>query len=82
MKKNDKNGRQPKSNQRRRKGQAVGRGLFSRFDRDKDGDVTRDESPERLKSNFDRIDTNGDGKLTRAEFEAALKRREQKPKGK
>jgi Ca2+-binding EF-hand superfamily protein len=34
------------------------------MDRDKDGAISKDEAPDRLKQNFDRIDSNNDGKVT------------------
>jgi Ca2+-binding EF-hand superfamily protein len=37
---------------------------FGRMDRDKDGAISKDEAPDRLKQNFDRIDSNNDGKVT------------------
>ncbi len=66
----------------RRKGNdgSAQRKLFDQFDRNKDGRLTPDEAPKRVKSRFARIDVNGDGQLTRQELEAAMKRREQKSK--
>lgn len=37
---------------------------FSKMDRDKDGAISKEEAPERLKQNFDRVDSNKDGKIT------------------
>jgi len=37
---------------------------FGRMDRDKDGAISKDEAPDRLKQNFDRVDSNKDGKVT------------------
>jgi Ca2+-binding EF-hand superfamily protein len=41
--------------------------FLKEYDRNKDGFLTRDELPERLRHNFDRMDTNNDGKLSREE---------------
>jgi len=38
-----------------------------RFDRDRDGRVSRNEAPEQLKESFDRIDTNDDGFIDKDE---------------
>jgi Ca2+-binding EF-hand superfamily protein len=75
-------GRQRKGNQKTGQGQPRRSRLFDRFDKNKDGRMTRDESPERLRSSFDRLDTNGDGVLTPPELQAAAKRREQRSKRK
>ncbi|MEC7557455.1 MAG: EF-hand domain-containing protein [Planctomycetota bacterium] len=45
--------------------------LFSRFDKDGDKALSKDELPEALKSRFDGIDTNKDGKCDLKEFTAA-----------
>lgn len=52
--------------------------FFERLDANGDGHITRDEAPQRMKSNFDRIDSNGDGKLTQSELQQAMRRRQQK----
>ena len=44
--------------------------LFKRCDKNKDGTLSREEFPERVKRLFDRIDANGDGVLTLAEDRA------------
>jgi Ca2+-binding EF-hand superfamily protein len=43
--------------------------FIKRFDKNRDGTLTRDEVPPFLAQRFDKIDTNGDGKLDRAEIE-------------
>jgi Ca2+-binding EF-hand superfamily protein len=42
--------------------------FFEEYDRNKDGFLTRDELPERLRANFDKIDANKDGKLSKDEL--------------
>lgn len=61
----------------RQKGRA---GLFDRFDRNEDGFISRNETPDRTKGNFGQIDSNGDGKLSRQEMMEAAGRRSKKPK--
>jgi acetyl esterase/lipase len=46
---------------------------FDRFDANKDGKVTRDEVPERLRERFDAIDANKDGSITTEEQRAYLR---------
>ncbi len=46
--------------------------FINRFDKNKDGVVSRDELPPRMSRVFDRADTNGDGKLDRDEVERML----------
>lgn len=43
---------------------------FRRLDRNQDGALTKEETPERLRPTFDSMDVNQDGVLTRAEFAA------------
>lgn len=53
------------------------------MDADKDGRLTREELPERLRANFDRVDVNRDGHISKEEHAAVLKRlRQQAPAGK
>lgn len=47
--------------------------FIKRFDKNKDGYLTKDELPPRLAQGFDRADTNGDGKLDRKEVAEMLK---------
>jgi Ca2+-binding EF-hand superfamily protein len=55
--------------------------LFSRFDKNKDGKLTKDEVPERLWEHISKADTNHDGAVTKEELEAAAKKmREQRGK--
>jgi acetyl esterase/lipase len=50
--------------------------LFSRWDRNGDGKLSRDELPEQARPNFDRVDADGDGVISRDEHAAFLKRRQ------
>jgi acetyl esterase/lipase len=52
--------------------QPPGGNPFDRFDANKDGKVTRDEVPERLRERFDSIDANKDGLITPEEQKAFL----------
>ncbi|MDA4132914.1 MAG: hypothetical protein OK454_07295, partial [Thaumarchaeota archaeon] len=52
--------------------QPPGGNPFDRFDSNKDGKVTRDEVPERLRERFDSIDANKDGLITPEEQRAYL----------
>lgn len=45
-------------------------GRLMRFDTDGDGRISRNEAPERMRSDFARIDTNGDGSLDADELQA------------
>jgi Ca2+-binding EF-hand superfamily protein len=47
------------------------KGIMTRFDKDGDGALSKEEAPERMAALFDRLDTNGDGKLTAEELTAA-----------
>jgi acetyl esterase/lipase len=49
--------------------------LFDRWDRNRDGRLSRDELPDNLRPNFPRVDTNGDGFLSREEHQAFVARR-------
>jgi Ca2+-binding EF-hand superfamily protein len=44
------------------------REFFSRLDANKDGKLSKDEMPERLRENFARLDSNGDGFVSLEEF--------------
>lgn len=46
--------------------------LFERMDADKDGRLSRDELPGRLRENFSQVDTNGDGFISREEHLAVV----------
>jgi Ca2+-binding EF-hand superfamily protein len=46
--------------------------FIKRFDKDHDGQLSRDEVPPRIAQAFDRFDRNGDGKLDRREVAAML----------
>lgn len=50
----------------------TGANPFERYDANKDGKVTRDEVPERLRDRFDAIDANKDGLLTPQEHRSFL----------
>ncbi len=47
--------------------------FIRRFDKNRDGYLTRDELPPRLAQNFDKLDRNGDGKLDRQEVAQLLR---------
>ena len=47
--------------------------LLRRFDKNRDGAISKDEAQGGLKTNFDRIDRNGDGKLDRRELAGAAR---------
>lgn len=49
--------------------------LFDRWDRNRDGRLSRDELPDTLRPNFPRVDANGDGFLSREEHQAFVARR-------
>jgi hypothetical protein len=61
-----------------RPGQGGGGGdLIARVmesDKNKDGKISKDEAPDRMKQGFDRIDANGDGFIDRKELEALAAR--------
>lgn len=62
----------------RRPGAEGGRtpdGLFQRFDTNKDGKITKEEAPERMRQNFDRIDADGDGAIVAEELQKAFSNR-------
>lgn len=46
--------------------------IFSRFDSDKDGKISKDEAPDRMRENFDRIDADKDGGVTPDELRTAF----------
>ena len=55
---------------------------FAQLDANKDGKLTREELPERLRGNFDRVDTNKDGSISKEEHTAVMARGQaQAPKG-
>ncbi|MEW4529897.1 alpha/beta hydrolase fold domain-containing protein [Maioricimonas sp. JC845] len=54
--------------------QAQPAGSFERLDRNGDGQITKDELPERIRSNFGRVDTDSDGAISRKEHERFLSR--------
>ena len=57
-------------------GQRPDRGdIMGQLDKDKDGKISKEEAPDRMKQNFDKLDTDGDGFVTKEELEAALKNR-------
>lgn len=51
---------------------AAAEGLIRQQDKDGDGQLTREEAPERMAAYFDRIDTNGDGFIDAAEARQAI----------
>ncbi|MBM81758.1 MAG: hypothetical protein CMJ78_14365 [Planctomycetaceae bacterium] len=48
--------------------------ILQRFDKNKDGKVSKDEAPEQLKANFEQIDVSKDGSVDADEFKAAFDR--------
>ena len=44
------------------------------FDADEDGQISKEEAPDRLKQRFDQLDSNGDGFLDEKEFQAMRER--------
>ena len=48
--------------------------VFRAWDRDQNGQLSRDELPEGLRKNFDRVDTNHDGSISREEHNAIARR--------
>lgn len=48
---------------------------FEDLDKNKDGKISQDEAPERMKQFFGRMDANSDGSIDKAEWEAAQERR-------
>jgi Ca2+-binding EF-hand superfamily protein len=49
-------------------GQFSPQDVFNRLDVNKDGKLSKDELPERMRENFSRIDANGDGSVSPEEF--------------
>jgi collagen type III alpha len=58
-------------------------GLFANADRDGDGKLSKEETPERMREGFDRIDADKDGSLSKDEVREAMARfaRERGPGG-
>lgn len=46
--------------------------IFEQADANKDGKLSKDEAPERMKENFDRLDRNSDGFIDRDELRAGM----------
>jgi acetyl esterase/lipase len=55
---------------------------FDNWDKNQDGELSREELPEALRKNFDRVDKNGDGSISREEDAAVGANRNTKGKGK
>ena len=53
----------------------VGREMFKRADKNKDGKLSKEEAPGRLKEHFSKIDANADGQLTADELKKAWEAR-------
>ena len=51
------------------------KGLFQKWDKDKDGKLSRDEAPEFIRDQFAQIDTDKDGFISREEDQAFLRQR-------
>ncbi|MFO0886441.1 MAG: hypothetical protein U0894_20060 [Pirellulales bacterium] len=47
--------------------------MLSRLDKDKDGKLSKEEVPERMRENFSKMDQNGDGFVEPKELEAAMR---------
>jgi Ca2+-binding EF-hand superfamily protein len=45
-----------------------------RFDKDKDGKISKDEAPSQMANYFDRMDTDGDGFITQSEIDELSKK--------
>ena len=52
---------------------------FEDWDTNKDGKLSREELPEKLRPNFDKVDTNHDGFITRDEHQAFISSRRPSP---
>jgi HlyD family secretion protein len=48
--------------------------VFTQFDADKDGKLSKDEAPGPMKNRFDEVDANKDGFVSRGEMSAAMKK--------
>lgn len=48
--------------------------MFEQVDANKDGQLSKEELPERLRGNFSRVDTDNDGFISKAEHQAVLAR--------
>lgn len=53
-----------------------GRRIFDHADANKDGKLSKDELPDRMRANFERVDTDKDGFISREEHLAVLARRQ------
>lgn len=49
--------------------------IMEKLDKDGDGKISKDESPARLKENFDKVDKDGDGFLSQEEIESIVRDR-------
>ena len=54
-------------------GRPGGEEFFGRFDTNKDGKISKEEAPERMRENFDRIDANKDGVIEQEELREAFR---------
>lgn len=55
-------------------------GIIERFDTNKDGQLSKEEAPERMRENFSRIDADGNGLVTVEELRSAFAAREGGPR--
>jgi HlyD family secretion protein len=62
-------------------GGAGGTFSISNFDTDKDGKISREEAPGRMKEGFDQLDSNSDGFIDAQEFAVVRRMRQQQPAG-
>ena len=73
--KDDKTGKKKRSKKKSKKQRPGG---LIQYDTDKDGKVSKEELPERMRTFFDRIDKNGDGLIDRGEAAAAAAARKKR----
>lgn len=60
--------------QRRRPENANAEQIFNQVDRDRNGKISREEAPDRMRQNFDRLDNNSDGSVSLDELQQAFNR--------
>ena len=67
--------RRPAEQDSRQRGAEFIKGLFGRFDTNKDGKLSNEEAPGRLKENFSKIDANEDGSVDADELRRSFENR-------
>ncbi len=55
--------------------------IFSSMDKNTDGEISRDEAPDRMKQRFDRLDADQSGRVSMDEFKTAIERMKARGKG-